>query len=150
VWDYPRPPRLVGDDRHVRVVFAGVTVAETRRAFRVLETTHPPTWYVPASDVRFAYLVEIPRRSNCEWKGLATYFDVKVKDRVAPCAAWTYRELPGVYAEMAGAVAFYDAAMDECTVDGERVRPQPGGFYGGWITSELIGPFKGEPGSEAW
>ena len=150
MWDYPRPPRLMGDDRHVRVTFGGVVIADTRRAFRVLETTHPPTWYLPAADVRLQYLVEIPRRSNCEWKGLASYFDVRVRDRVAPGAAWTYRSLPGIYAEMSGAVAFYAAAMDDCTVDGERVRPQPGGFYGGWITDELIGPFKGEPGSDGW
>jgi uncharacterized protein (DUF427 family) len=150
VWEYPRPPQVVADDRHVRVIFGGVVIADTRRAHRVLETTHPPTWYLPAEDVRFDHLLEIPRRSNCEWKGLATYFDVRAGGKVAPGAAWSYRTLPGPYASLAHAVAFYPAMMDECTVDGERVRPQPGGLYGGWITGELIGPFKGEPGSESW
>jgi uncharacterized protein (DUF427 family) len=150
VWEYPRPPRVVADDRHVRVVFGGTVIADTRRAHRVLETTHPPTWYLPAEDVRFEHLVEIPRRTNCEWKGFATYFDVRVGDRVAPGAAWCYRNLPEPFAAMRDAVAFYASMMDECTVDGERVRPQPGGFYGGWITAELVGPFKGEPGSDGW
>lgn len=151
VWDYPRPPRLVADDRHVQVIFGGAVIANTRRAHRVLETTHPPTWYLPAEDVRFELLREIPRRTHCEWKGLATYFDVQAGERTAEAAAWCYRHLPeGPFAPIAGAVAFYASLMDECTVDGERVTPQPGGFYGGWVTSELVGPFKGEPGSDGW
>jgi uncharacterized protein (DUF427 family) len=150
VWDYPRPPRAEPTARHLEVVFAGTIIADSRRAVRVLETSHPPTYYIPAEDVRLAYLVESGRASYCEWKGEARYFDVIVGERRAPLAAWTYRAPSHGFGMIAGHFAFYVAPMEECRVDGERARPQPGSFYGGWVTSGVVGPFKGEPGSAGW
>lgn len=150
VWDYPRPPRVEPTDRHLRVVLGGEVVAETRRAVRVLETAHPPVYYFPPEDVLPGALREGRGTSLCEWKGLARYLDVEAGGVVRPRAAWSYpAPLPG-YEAIRDHVAFYPQAMDECTVDGERVTPQPGGFYGGWITPEVVGPFKGEPGTEGW
>jgi uncharacterized protein (DUF427 family) len=127
-----------------------VVVASTGAAFRVLETSHPPTYYVPAADVRLEYLHAAPGESWCEWKGSARYFDVVVGDQRAPRAAWTYPKPSRAFTVIAGCFAFFAGRLDECLVDGERVVPQPGAFYGGWITSDLVGPFKGEPGSEGW
>jgi uncharacterized protein (DUF427 family) len=150
VWDYPRPPRLEPAPHHIEVVFNGETVADSRRALRVLETSHPPTYYLPTEDVRMEFLEPCPGSSFCEWKGQASYFDVRVGDRRADKAAWGYPKPDLRYPELADHVAFYCAAMDRCLVDGEKARPQPGGFYGGWISSQVAGPFKGEPGSWAW
>jgi len=150
VWDYPRPPRVEDTSRHVEVIFNGVTIADTVRAKRVLETSHPPSYYIPTEDVRMEYFVPSPRRSICEWKGQAVYYSITVADRIARNSAWTYPDPSESFAEIAGYVAFYAPEMDECLVDGERVTPQPGGFYGGWITSEIVGPFKGVPGSMGW
>jgi uncharacterized protein (DUF427 family) len=150
VWDYPRPPRLERSTRRVRVVFAGVVVAETTRAWRVLETSHPPTWYVPREDVTSGCLRPAAGGSFCEWKGGAVYFDVVAGGRVAPRAAWSYPDPTPAFAPIRDAVAFYATALDACTVDGQPVTPQPGGFYGGWITPDVVGPFKGEPGSRGW
>jgi uncharacterized protein (DUF427 family) len=149
VWDYPRPPRIVADSRQVIVVFAAVEIARTTNALRVLETSHPPTFYLPREDVRMERLVRVGGGSSCEWKGDATYFDVRVGDRAAPRAAWSYDSPFDDASVLAGHIAFY-ASLVEATVDGAPVLPQPGRFYGGWITPELVGPFKGEPGSEAW
>ena len=149
-WDYPRPPRVEETSKHVRVVFNGVTIAETRRAKRVLETSHPPVYYVPLEDVRMAHLVEVSGSSWCEWKGQASYYDVVADDRKAERAAWTYHRPSGGFEAIRDHVAFYAGPMDACTVDGERVTPQPGGFYGGWITSDVVGPFKGGPGTRGW
>lgn len=150
VWDYPRPPLLVRDARHVVVRVGSIVVAESRRALRFLETSHPPTWYVPRADVAGASLVRGGGGSFCEWKGEASYFDVLGADRRIPRCAWSYESpIDEAFADLAGAVAFYATEL-ECLVDGQRVRPQPGGFYGGWITEELVGPFKGEPGTGAW
>ncbi len=149
VWDYPRPPRLEATTRRIRVVLAGVVVAETTRAHRVLETSHPPVYYIPAADVNAAHLRDAAGTSFCEWKGTARYHDVVVGEVVRPRAAWSYPAATPPFAAIAGALAFYAGPMDECTVDGERVIPQPGGFYGGWITSDIVGPWKGEPGSPA-
>lgn len=150
-WDYPRPPAMVETGRQVRIRFAGVTVAETIRAIRVLETAGAPTWYLPREDVRTDLLRPSGGRGTvCEWKGSASYFDLVVGDRTSPRAAWTYdRPLPG-YQRLAGAIAFYAGRVDEATVDGEVVRPQPGGFYGGWVTDDVVGPFKGEFGTGGW
>ena len=149
-WDYPRPPRVEPTGRHLRVVLGGVVVAETRRAVRVLETSHPPVYYFPLEDVLPGALGEGRGASLCEWKGLARYLDVEAGGVVRPRAAWSYpAPLPG-YEAIRDHVAFYPQAMDECTVDGERVAPQAGGFYGGWITPDVVGPFKGEPGTEGW
>jgi uncharacterized protein (DUF427 family) len=150
VWDYPRPPRLEPSPRHVRVVFAGVEVAGSRRAWRVLETSHPPSWYLPPEDVRTELLRPSPRRTWCEWKGQARYFSLVVAGREAKDAAWSYPDPSPGFEPLRDHLAFYPARVDACYVEGEQVRPQAGGFYGGWVTSDLVGPFKGEPGSEGW
>jgi uncharacterized protein (DUF427 family) len=150
VWDYPRPPRVAPDDRTVRVVFNGVTVAESSRAIRVLETAGAPVWYLPPDDVRMDLLEPIDRRTVCEWKGDASYFDLRVGDRVARSAAWTYRRPRPGYESITDHVAFYAGRVDAAFVGAERATPQPGDFYGGWITSDVVGPFKGEPGTGGW
>jgi uncharacterized protein (DUF427 family) len=150
VWDYPRPPAISPDERRVVVTFAGETIADTRRAIRILETSHPPTWYLPLDDVRRAFLRPGMGGSFCEWKGRAAYFDVVVGAAEALDAAWHYPEPSPRYAILADHVAVYAGRVDRVTVDGELVRPQPGGFYGGWITGDVVGPFKGEPGTTGW
>jgi len=151
VWDYPRPPAVKPTSRHVRIRFGGTTVAETTRAVRVLETAGAPTWYLPREDVRMDLLRPSGGRGSvCEWKGSAAYFDLVVDDRVSPRAAWTYERPHAGYEALAGRIAFYAARVDEATVDGEIVRAQPGGFYGGWVTDDVVGPIKGEPGTEGW
>jgi uncharacterized protein (DUF427 family) len=132
------------------VVFADEVVAETRHGVEVLETSHPPTYYFPPEDVRTEALVRVSRVTVCEWKGQAVTYDVVVGDRRAAAAAWSYPQPTERGRLLAGHVAFYAGPMDACTVDGERVRPQEGGFYGGWITPDLAGPFKGGPGSWGW
>jgi uncharacterized protein (DUF427 family) len=150
VWDYPRPPRLEDSTRHIQVIFNGVVIAETRRAKRVLETSHPPVYYIPPEDVRMAYLTPVRDTSFCEWKGAARYYTIAVNGKTAEAAAWYYPEPSAPYAALRGYVAFYPARMDACLVDGERVQPQPGDFYGGWITHEIVGPFKGAAGRRGW
>ncbi|QNN52989.1 DUF427 domain-containing protein [Nocardioides mesophilus] len=150
VWDYPRPPRLEPEPARVEVVLGGVVVASTTAALRVLETSHPPTYYLPVADFLPGSLRPADGSSFCEWKGRAAYLDVLGGDAVAPRAAWTYPDPTPAFAALRDHVALYPAAMDRCTVDGEVVRPQPGGFYGGWITSRVVGPFKGEPGTNGW
>jgi uncharacterized protein (DUF427 family) len=149
-WDYPRPPRLEPTDAHLVVVLADVVIADTRRAFRVLETSHPPNYYFPPADIAPGTIEPSDGTSFCEWKGRATYHCVRARDRVEPDAAWTYLQPSPAFAAIRGYVAFYAQRMDRCTVDGEIVEPQPGGFYGGWITSRVKGPFKGIPGSRGW
>jgi uncharacterized protein (DUF427 family) len=149
-WDYPRPPRLEPVTAHLVVVHAGVTVAETRSGYRVLETSHPPNYYFPPEDVAPNVLVASAAGSFCEWKGRAHYFDVRVGDRVERDAAWAYATPSPAFAALRDHVAFYASRLDECYVDGERVVAQPGGFYGGWITSTVVGPFKGGPGTRGW
>jgi uncharacterized protein (DUF427 family) len=150
VWDYPRPPRVEPAGRRIRVVFNGVTIADTRRALRVLETSHPPVYYLPPDDVRLEHFLPAHGSSFCEWKGSATYFDLVVGDRRAESAAWTYRAPTADFASIADHIAVYPGKMDACYVDEEHATPQPGGFYGGWITSDVVGPFKGEPGTMGW
>jgi uncharacterized protein (DUF427 family) len=150
VWDYPRPPRLEREPLRLRVVLDGLVVADTLRGWRVLETSHPPTYYLPPEDIRPGCLVPAGRSSLCEWKGYATAFDVAGPRSRAPRAAWTYPDPTPPFAAIAGHVAFYAGAMEACFVGEERVTPQPGGFYGGWITSRIAGPFKGGPGSMGW
>lgn len=151
VWDYPRPPRLEPVPHRIAVVLGGTVVADTVRGWRVLETSHPPTYYVPRADVAPDALERAPGRGSvCEWKGAATYWTVRGGGRVERAAAWSYEDPTPAFAPIAGAVAFYAGRMDACTVAGERVEPQPGGFYGGWITSWIEGPFKGGPGSAGW
>jgi uncharacterized protein (DUF427 family) len=160
VWTFPRPPRLEQVERHVIVNLGGETILEARRAYRVLETSHPPTWYFAREDFRAGALRAAVSggSSFCEWKGRASYLDLiggagtraGGQPVVAPRAAWTYPDPTGGFAPLRDHVALYAAAMDSCLVDGERVLPQPGGFYGGWITPEVTGPFKGIPGSMGW
>lgn len=150
VWDYPRPPRVEPCARRVRVVVEGVVVADSTRALRVLETSSPPTIYVPADDVRGEHLRPTEGKTVCEFKGTASYHDIVVEDRVVDSAAWSYRRPNERYAELRDHVAFYAGRVDEAFLDDERVEPQPGEFYGGWITAELDGPFKGEPGTGHW
>ncbi len=150
VWDYPRPPALVPCERRVRVRFGGETLAAGTAALRVLETSHPPTIYLPPGDVRIDLLVPVGRSSFCEWKGSATYFDVVAGDRVERAAAWTYRAPVPRYAALRDFVSLYPGRMDACFLDDEEVQAQPGDFYGGWITSDLKGPFKGAPGTLGW
>lgn len=150
VWDYPRPPSAEVTGRHVVVHFGGRTVADTTRAVRVCETSHPPVYYVPREDVVPGVLERSSDGSWCEWKGQATYWDVVVDGRRSPRAAWSYESPTPGFEHLRGAVAFYPARVERALVDGEPVRPQPGEFYGGWITGEVVGPFKGEPGSWGW
>jgi uncharacterized protein (DUF427 family) len=150
VWDFPRPARFEPCARHIKVVFADTTIAETHCAIRAVETSHPPSYYVPQANVRMEYLAQTSRRSLCEWKGQAVYFDVRVGARIAQDAAWSYLAPTAPFAAIAGYVAFYPRLMEGCFVDGERAVPQEGGFYGGWITSHVSGPFKGPPGTMGW
>ena len=151
VWDYPRPPRVEDSTRHIQVWFNGVLLADTRRAKRLLETSHPPTWYIPPEDVKLEHLRENPDDSSwCEWKGLTHYYDVEVDGVRAASAAWFYQMPTRMFEELRHYVAFYPHLMEACYVDGERVTPQAGGFYGGWITGDVVGPFKGGPGTEGW
>ena len=150
VWDYPRPPRVEQVSRLVKVSFGGRVIAETRLAQRVLETSHPPVFYIPPGDIAPGVLTRTTRTSLCEFKGVASYYTVRVGERKEENAAWFYPAPSPGYEAIRDHVAFYPARMDECTVDGESVHSQAGGFYGGWITSEVRGPFKGEPGTQGW
>jgi len=150
VWAYPRPAIAEPTPRRLQIVHRGVTLADTARGVRTLETSHPPTYYFPREDVDAAVLRPHPQRSFCEWKGWASYFDVVVAGEIIPAAAWSYAAPTANFVILQDHVAFYAAPFDACTVDGERVTPQPGGFYGGWATSREAGPFKGVPGSRFW
>jgi len=151
VWDYPRPPRVEGCGRRLRVVFSGWVVAETTRALRVLETSQPPAYYFPPEDVRLASFFTRTRHTTfCEWKGVAHHYTIAVAGRTAENAAWSYPAPAAGYETIADHVAFYPARVDACYVDGERVRAQQGDFYGGWITHDVSGPFKGGPGTQGW
>lgn len=151
VWDYPRPPRLEPFGQHLRVVFNNEVIADTNRGFRVLETSHAPVYYFPPDDVKTDFLRACSEPgTNCEWKGGAEYADIIVGDRRAERAAWRYPLPHGAFQQVAGFWAFYPRKMDECIVGDERAEAQPGDFYGGWVTKNIAGPFKGEPGSEGW
>jgi uncharacterized protein (DUF427 family) len=150
VWDYPRPPRVERANRRIEIWFGGEKIADSTAAWRVLETSHPPVYYIPPEDVHTELLTATDRSTWCEWKGHAVYFDVVFGEHVASAAAWCYRNPTPAFSPIADHFAFYPAPMDECRVDGVRARPQPGGFYGGWITPDIVGPFKGEPGTQGW
>ena len=149
VWDYPRPPALVASTERVVIRLGDAVIADTTGSFRVLETSHPPTYYLPPADVHQELLRPAPGSSFCEWKGSASYFDVVVGEQVLPRAVWAYPQPTAAFLPIADFISCYPATL-ECTVDGERVTPQAGGFYGGWVTSRVVGPFKGTPGSEWW
>ncbi len=150
VWDYPRPAIAEPSDLHCKIVHGGEVVADTQNAIRTLETSHPPTYYFPPQDVNFAVLQKNPHRSICEWKGQAHYFDAQIDKQSLPDIAWGYAEPTAAFAAIKDHIAFYAAPFDQCMVGGKIVTPQPGGFYGGWITSHVAGPFKGIPGSQFW
>jgi uncharacterized protein (DUF427 family) len=150
VWDYPRPPALERTDSHLVVEVAGVVVAETQRGWRVLETSQPPAYYFPPDDVRLDLLEPSTSRTFCEWKGGATYRSVRVGDRLAVDAAWFYERPIPRFEPIAGHLAFYPQRVDRCAVDGEEVQANAGQFYGGWITSKVVGPFKGGAGTAGW
>ena len=150
VWDYPRPPRLEMVSKCIQIVSAGAVLADTTRAYRVLETSHPPVYYLPPEDVRMERLTGGGGSSFCEWKGAARYYALNGAE-----VAWYYPAPTKGFEAIAGYLAFYAGRValqdgDGCFVDSERVTPQPGGFYGGWITPDIVGPFKGIPGSMGW
>lgn len=150
VWDYPRPPRIEASSRLVQVVFNNKTISETSHSLRVLETSHPPVYYIPPGDVQHEYLIHTDRISYCEFKGEAAYYTIQVKDKVSENAGWSYRSPNPGYESLKDYIAFYPGRVDACYVDGEKVRSQEGDFYGGWITSEIEGPFKGGAGTDGW
>ena len=150
VWDYPRPPRLERTSRSLRVEHGGVVLADSSRGWRVLETSHPPVYYLPLADVRMDLLERAAGGSGCEWKGRAVYYDLLLDGRRTPQVAWSYPAPSPAFAPIADHLGFYAGRVDGCWVDGERVVPQPGDFYGGWITPDVVGPFKGIPGSHGW
>lgn len=147
VWDYPRPPAIVPDARRVVVGDPDDPLAVSGRSVRVLETASPPTFYLPADDVETGRLIVAPGRSLCEWKGEATYW--ALVDAPGTPIGWSYERPFGEFEAIAGHYAFYPARID-CRVDGRQVRAQEGGFYGGWVTDEIVGPYKGEPGTGSW
>jgi len=150
VWDYPRPPRLEPFEGSITIELGGQVIASTTRGWRVLETSHPPTYYLPREAFADGVLRDAPGSSWCEWKGQARYYDLVTDAAVAPKAAWTYPTPSPGFEPIAGAIAVMAAQVDRCTVNGETVVAQPGGFYGGWVTSWVVGPFKGIPGSMGW
>jgi uncharacterized protein (DUF427 family) len=150
VWDYPRPAIAEPTPRRIQIIHQGVFLADSRSAWRTLETSHPPTYYIPQSDIAMVYLEPNPARSLCEWKGQAHYWDVVIGvDRIEG-AGWSYPSPTPAFAGIRESIAFYAAPFDQVLVDGAQVTPQPGGFYGGWITAAEAGPFKGIPGSRFW
>ena len=150
VWDYPRPPRLERVSDRLRVVLAGEAIAETDQGYRVLETSHPPVYYLPRSDTRQDLLVAARGRSYCEFKGIAQYWTLDVGGHISEKAAWSYPDPTPEFRAIRDFVAFYASRVDECWVGEERVQAQTGDFYGGWITSKVVGPFKGAPGTVGW
>lgn len=150
VWNYPRPPRLEAVAEPLEVVFAGASVAKTERGHRVLETSHPPVYYFPPDDVRLECLVAAGGGTVCEFKGRAAYWDLEVGEASSARAAWSYPEIWSPFEAIRGHLAFYASRVEACFVGGERVAAQEGDFYGGWITSKIVGPFKGAPGTRSW
>ena len=150
VWDYPRPPRLERTSEELRVEFGGETIARTTTGYRVLETSHPPVYYIPLEDVRQEFLVPMQGQTFCEFKGTARYFSLEVNGQRAEKAAWSYPDPTLAFTPVKNYLAFYASRVDACWVDGERVRAQSGDFYGGWITPRIVGPFKGAPGTRGW
>lgn len=150
VWDYPRPAIAEPTDRHIRIIHRGVTIADSKQAWRTLETSHPPTYYIPQSDIAMKLLDPNARRTICEWKGQANYWDLVIDGERLEAVAWSYPQPTPAFAPIRDHLAFYPDPLDQCLVDGEQIIPQPGEFYGGWISRYEAGPFKGIPGSRFW
>ncbi|MCO5603669.1 hypothetical protein L7F22_057820 [Adiantum nelumboides] len=150
VWDYPRPPRLEPEKERVRVLFNNVTIADTQKALRVLETSNPPVYYIPPKDIKMEYVKPTQGSSFCEWKGPASYWSVDVNGKKLDKVGWSYEQPTPSFLPLAHHIAFYCGPMDACYVGDEKAQPQPGNFYGGWVTSKVVGPFKGAPGTLGW
>ena len=150
VWDYPRPPIVQPSDKKIRIVFGGEVIAESTNARRVLETSHPPVYYLPQADVQMQFFSSTARESFCEFKGRAVYWTLFIGEHEAQNAAWSYPDPSSRFATIKDHIAVYPSLMDACYVDGEQVQAQAGDFYGGWITSDIVGPFKGEAGTRGW
>lgn len=150
VWDYPRPAICEPTSRRIQIIHNGVMLADSSAAWRTLETSHPPTYYLPPGDIAMQHLAANTRRSLCEWKGQAHYWDVAIGGDHFSSTAWSYPSPTHAFQAIAGFIAFYPYPFSQCLVDGERITPQPGGFYGGWISQYEAGPFKGGPGSRFW
>jgi uncharacterized protein (DUF427 family) len=150
VWDYPRPPKVEASPKRIQIWFNEIMIVDSQQTQRVLETSHPPAYYIPPADIAMQYLSTISRQSYCEWKGMARYYCIQVGNKRAEQAAWYYPEPNAYFAVLKDYVAFYPSRMDACLVDGEKVTAQPGDFYGGWITADIVGPFKGESGTWGW
>ena len=150
VWDYPRPPRQELSKRPVRVEFNGEVIAESEHAIRVLETSHPPVFYIPPEHIAMEYLKPVGKTTFCEFKGYAEYWDVLVGNKRVASAAWSYPDPTESFKPLAGYLAFYPSKMSACYVGDEKVEAQEGDFYGGWITSDIVGPFKGAAGTLGW
>ncbi len=151
VWDYPRPPRLERSPKQIKVVFNQVTIADSSNTYRVLETSHPPVYYIPQEDIQMEYLEAVDfKRTFCEWKGLAGYYNLNVNQQKVINAAWYYPQPTTAFVPIKDYIAFYPSKMDACYVDGELVKAQAGDLYGCWITQDLVGPFKGEAGTRGW
>ena len=150
VWDYPRPPKLEPSSKRVRIIFNGIEIANSTKSQRVLETSHPPVYYIPPEDIQMEYLEPTSRQSFCEWKGGANYYTIVVGDKQVPNGAWYYRNPTPAFASIKDYLAFYPSKMDACFLNEEKVQAQQGDFYGGWITKDIVGPFKGGAGTWGW
>ena len=150
VWDYPRPPRVEHVKSRIRVKFGGIVIADSNKTYRVLETASPPVYYIPQGDIQMEYLEPANKSTLCEWKGKARYWTVRVGKKLSENAGWSYPDPWDGFELITDYIAFNASKMDACYVGAEKVLPQPGNYYGGWITSEIVGPFKGGRGTEGW
>lgn len=151
VWQYPRPPKIEKISDKIEIIFNGVKIVDAEGGYRILETSHPPTYYINPAGIKMEYFKQKGTSGSfCEWKGSASYYDIEVNAKTAPGAAWVYKNPTGMFSGIKDHIAVYARPMDTCTVAGQIVTPQPGNFYGGWITSKIKGPFKGIPGSNFW
>ena len=150
VWDYPRPPKLESSGRHITIEYNNEMIVDSKNSFRVLETSHPPTYYFPQDEIRMEFLVKAIGTTFCEWKGVASYYDLEVGEHRIQRAGWFYESPTEAFAPIKDFVSFYPGKTDQCVVDGEVIEAQEGDFYGGWITSDIVGPFKGAAGTNFW
>ncbi|MFU8794156.1 MAG: DUF427 domain-containing protein [Dethiobacteria bacterium] len=150
VWDYPRPPRVEAFSGLIEVHHGGLVLAKSHRTYRALETSHPPVFYIPPADIEMEMLVKTAKTSMCEFKGMAIYYDLVLPEMQVESVAWSYENPRRGFEEIKDHLAFYPSKVDACYVDGEKVKPQEGDFYGGWITKNIKGPFKGGPGTWGW
>lgn len=150
VWDYPRPPRLERTSKHIRIYWGDDLLVDTNRAYRILETSHPPVYYIPPADIQMEYVERAAGRTFCEWKGAAAYWTIRTAFGISEQAGWSYSEPRAAFAAIKDYIAFYPSRVTACFINEEKVKAQAGDFYGGWITSNIVGPFKGGPGTWGW